>query len=46
MKLLIAKGNILFRGLPQQILAPEYSLLPDRPKLQMTSSTSRTIPHE
>jgi|HubBroStandDraft_2_1064218.scaffolds.fasta_scaffold09934_2 hypothetical protein len=46
MKLLIAEDNILFRGLPQQTLAPDYSLLPDPPKLQLTSSTPWTIPHE
>jgi hypothetical protein len=46
MKLLIAEDNILFRGLPQQTLAPDYSLLPDRPKLQLTSGTPWTTPHE
>jgi hypothetical protein len=46
MKLVIAEDNILFRGLPQPTLAPGYSLLPDRPKLQLTSSTPWTVPHE
>jgi hypothetical protein len=46
MKLLVTEDNVLFRGLLQQILASASSLLPNRPKLQPTSSIPRTIAHE
>jgi|HubBroStandDraft_2_1064218.scaffolds.fasta_scaffold05564_5 hypothetical protein len=35
MKPLIAEDNILCRGLRQEILAPDYSLLPGCPNLQV-----------
>jgi hypothetical protein len=46
MKPLIAEDNILIRGLLQQMLVPDYSLLSDRPNLQLASRTPWTIPHE